>query len=205
MNNDNTIVYVKVAGPRPANFVDPIPFEWNDEKESQLWKFISKLNSQQDHINWEQLSETFVAPVYFLKNRAYKMFSMRLEQLQQKIENKKKILEGNPKSESVLLTHHVLDSTFESSFLTPTITNVTTKLDNVNFQDPQHTEDDVTDQLVERLQTNKNLNYKTPETAKIIENKTKLNTDNESDSDISSSLSVSKSALEEALMARLNF
>ncbi|SMN22116.1 similar to Saccharomyces cerevisiae YPL166W ATG29 Autophagy-specific protein that is required for recruitment of other ATG proteins to the pre-autophagosomal structure (PAS) [Maudiozyma saulgeensis] len=205
MNNNNTIVYIKVDGPRPANFVDPTPFDWNEEKENQLWKFISKLDSEQDHINWKQLSETFETPVYFLKNRAYKMFSMRLEQLKQKIQNKKKMLEGNHISESISLGHPIIDSPSESSFLTHRVTNRKTDHKPSSFDGREDIDNDVADELAEGLQKTKLLNYITPETNEVTDNNMRHDGDSELDSDISSNLSVSKSALEEALMARLNF
>ena len=35
-------VFVRIPIPRPAGFVDPPSFTWNAEKESRLWKVISR-------------------------------------------------------------------------------------------------------------------------------------------------------------------
>lgn len=193
MNNNNTIVYVKVAGPRPDDFVEPPPFDWSQEKERQLWQFISKLDKQEDHINWEQLSETFDTPIYFLKKRCYKMFSMRLELLKQKIQHKKKILESDTRAiETEKETKPEQDITY------PFVEDK----DKINNE---HTTNDISD----RLHNIKLSNYKPPVPTKdapaTTSSANRSVSDNETDDDISSSLSVSKSALEEALMARLNF
>ncbi|KAG0671530.1 Autophagy protein 29 [Maudiozyma exigua] len=193
MNNNNTIVYVKVAGPRPDDFVEPPPFDWSQEKERQLWQFISKLDKQEDHINWEQLSETFDTPIYFLKKRCYKMFSMRLELLKQKIQHKKKILESDTR---VIETEQ--ETKPEHDITYPFVEDK----DRINSE---HTTNDISD----RLHNIKLSNYKPPASTKDATvptgNADRSASDNEPDGDISSSLSVSKSALEEALMARLNF
>lgn len=193
MNNNNTIVYVKVAGPRPDEFVEPPPFDWSQEKERQLWQFISKLDKQEDHINWEQLSETFDTPIYFLKKRCYKMFSMRLELLKQKIQHKKKILESDTRAieteQETKPEHDVTHPFIEDK----------DKINNEN----------TTNDISDRLHNIKLSNYKPPVPTKDAPAPTssanRSVSDNETDDDISSSLSVSKSALEEALMARLNF
>lgn len=191
MNNNNTVVYVKVSGPRPDNFVEPPPFVWSPEKERQLWQFISKLDNQDDHINWEQLSETFDTPIFFLKKRCYKMFSMRLELLKQKIQHKKKILQNdNP----VMNTQHELRPEHVHTY--PFIEN-DTKINN------EHVKNDISENVRNSILSN----YKDhgPREDTIIPTSRVSASDNETDGDISSSLSVSKSALEEALMARLNF
>lgn len=191
MNNSNTVVYVKVAGPRPDDFVEPLPFDWSAEKERQLWQFISKLDNQEDHINWEQLSETFDTPIFFLKKRSYKMFSMRLELLKQKIQHKRKILQNdNPvvNMQQELRVEHVITHPF---------------LETETKINKKHVKNDI----AENVHNSNTSNYKdqSPKKDTIIPPSQASVSDNETDGDISSSLSVSKSALEEALMARLNF
>lgn len=91
MNNRNTIIYVKVKGKRPPGFKDPEPFEWNEEKDRQLWKFISKLDSSIDQIDWSNLSTVMNAPTYFLRKRSHKLFDKHMSQMKRQLNINKNI------------------------------------------------------------------------------------------------------------------
>lgn len=92
MNDQNSVVYVRVPGRRPSGFQDAAPFEWNTEKETQLWQFLSKLDNSIDQIDWVDLSEILNAPVYFIKKRSYKLFTKQVDSMKRQIETKRKIL-----------------------------------------------------------------------------------------------------------------
>lgn len=207
MNNKNTIVYVKVAGPRPEGFVDPSPFEWNQGKERQLWSFISKLDNQKEQINWEQLSATFETPIYFLKKRSYKLFSMHLKLLHQQIRDKEKIFDNDINLENSHFSQLSVGSSIKSPLIEDnSVENIREKEDISEIAtNDKITESNTNAEVLEHLKTSKLLNYKKPD--KLTHNNDQIGNiiNNDSDSDLSSSLSVSKSALEEALMARLNF
>lgn len=100
MNDQNSIVYVRVPGKRPPGFQDPVPFEWNVEKETQLWQFLFKLDNSIDQIDWDDLSEILNAPVYFIKRRSYKLFTKQVDSMRKQIENKRKILSRDKLSPS---------------------------------------------------------------------------------------------------------
>lgn len=196
MNNANTLVYIKVKGNRPANFNDPLPFEWNLEKEKHLWAIVSKLDNYQDEIDWKVLSKTLEAPDYFLKKRSYKLFAMHLKRLEQQIERKMMASEDDngsrqtsvPQTETNLGIHTLTESG---------IMNQGAALDQMS--DPAR---ETTLKTLQQLHTSRILNR--PQSLANNEKEGRRNgTNNNSDSETSSSLSVSASALEEALMDRL--
>lgn len=202
MDNKNTIVYVNVKGDRPIGFDDPPSFEWNVEKERQLWAIVSKLDNYQDQIDWKDLSRSLKAPDYFLKKRSYKLFAKHLKLLEQQIERKMK---ANNNDESAQVSIHQ----FEPSKHYPLSNQSSLSEQNlieeqyVGIQDSDNAED-TTLKTLQQLHTSKLLyrgklpsgNGKTPR-------KNSTGQNNNSDSEVSSSLSVSNSALEEALMDRL--
>ncbi|CCD27318.1 Atg29p NDAI_0K01270 [Naumovozyma dairenensis CBS 421] len=208
MNGQNTIVYVRVKGKRPVGFVDPPEFNWNQDKEKALWSIISKLDDRKSEINWQELSDTLDAPDYFLKKRSYKLFRKHLELLQKQIERKGL---KNQESNETLKQLHSYVSTLDKTLLMGkgTGSEISNKEDEKtpdsirgkekveDFGQNRDTEE-VTALALEQLQTSKIINYKNKK-------KSKSNTSPDSDSELSSSLDVSKSALEEALMDRLHF
>lgn len=199
MNNTNTVVYVKVKGNRPAGFVDPSPFEWNVEKEKQLWSMMSKLDNYQDQIDWKDLSKTLEAPDYFLKRRSYKLFAMHLKLLEQQIERKMMANNDNEGSRQTSIRQ------FEPIIETHTLTESAMKDQNSHEESSIDEGEEATFKALQQLHTSKILNQsKLPATeGKELRKTGSANNANVSDSETSSSLSVSTSALEEALMDRL--
>lgn len=211
MNSSNTIVYVKIKGKRPDGFVDPPKFEWNSAKERQLWAMVSNLNYSRDQIDWQALSEVLEAPGFFLKKRTYKLFAKHLELLQIQLEKKRDL----EKFSNV----QVNDRMFEvlNNYI-PTLQNenlltVPTSPSETKGETLEEVDEEVTTEALQHLQTSKILNIHKAKSNS--ERKFDRNTPNDgaekesergtSDDDLSSSLSVSKSALEEALMDRLQF
>lgn len=192
MDNNNTVVYVKVNGNRPPGFVDPQPFEWNSEKEKQLWAIISKLDDYQDQIDWKELAKNLDAPDYFLKKRSYKLFAMHLKLLEQQIERKMMAASENDGS------RHTSVRQFEATAGMHTLTESSIRNQEELQDEPRNT----TLKTLQQLHTSKILSGSKNPLAEGREAQ-KGGGNNASDSETSSNLSVSKSALEEALMDRL--
>ncbi|CCC69116.1 hypothetical protein NCAS_0C01260 [Naumovozyma castellii] len=193
MNNTNTIVYVKVRGKKPAGFIDPPNFVWDQNKEKKLWSIISKLDSQRNEIDWKLISETLNAPDYFLKKRSYKLFAKHLELLQKQID-RKELEDGSSNGDLQKLPNYI--SSLEEDKKTIVSTNATDNNDQINNIPENKEHDD--ENVLEQLQASKIMGFKRPSSSAKDDN-------NGSDSEISSNLSVSKSALEEALMDKLHF
>lgn len=194
MNNSNTVVYVKVKGNRPAGFVDPAPFEWNIEKEKHLWAIVSKLDNYQDQIDWNVLSKTLEAPDYFLKKRSYKLFAMHLKLLEQQIERKMMASDNENGSRQTSIQQ------FEPTGGIHTLTESCMKIQGPAQDDLTDVTKETTLKTLQQLHTSKILNRSRHLTS---DDKEVRRNGNASDSETSSSLSVSTSALEEALMDRL--
>lgn len=197
MNSHNTIVYVRVNGNRPPGFVDPAPFEWNPEKERQLWAIISKLDDYQDQIDWKELSKNLEAPDYFLKKRSYKLFATHLKLLEQQIERKMMATSDNDGSRQTSIRQ--FEPTAGMHTLTESNIKNQEELENRSADETK----DTTLKTLQQLHTSRILsNSKNPLADDKGAQKSSANT-TVSDSETSSNLSVSKSALEEALMDRL--
>lgn len=173
MNSENTIVYIKVAGPRPDSFQDPQKFSWDIEKDRKLWSQISRLADNRKAIDWHNLSKDLDAPELFLRKRSYRLFSQHL-----------KILEEHMESRSAQFVasrelHPDSDKSCELS------TSTELKDDDIKHIIPSRT--------LQNLRSSKIMNQQISVP------------DRTADSSLSelSNLSVSKSALEEALMDRL--
>ncbi|GCF00525.1 autophagy- protein [Zygosaccharomyces mellis] len=195
MNNQNTVIYVKLKGKRPDGFTNPSKFEWNLDKERQLWTIVSKLENYQDQINWQELSQTLDVPDYFLKKRSYKLFAKRLKILEQQIERKIKIDDDSVSQEKPTRVDPSLNP--DSGNITADDRRSSGTNDNTNILEK------TTMRTLQQLHTSKILSR-----ARLISNSgrdTQNSSQNQSnsDSESSSSLSVSNSALEEALMDRL--
>ncbi|QLQ81417.1 hypothetical protein HG537_0F01780 [Torulaspora globosa] len=197
MDNHNTAVYVKVNGNRPPGFVDPQPFEWNSEKEKQLWAIISKLDDYQDQIDWRELAKNLDAPDYFLKKRSYKLFAMHLKLLEQQIERKMMAASENDGSRHTSVRQ--FDATAGMHTLTESSIKNQQELKDTVVDEPR----DTTLKTLQQLHTSKILSNSKNPMAEVREAQKSGGNNNGSDSETSSNLSVSKSALEEALMDRL--
>ncbi|GMM56914.1 Atg29 protein [Maudiozyma humilis] len=239
MNNDNTVIYVKVAGPRPANFIDPAPFEWNNQKEKRLWDYISNIDSKNVTIDWDELSESLSAPSYFLKKRSQTLFASHLKLLRQQLNKKKKILQQD---KSIQSTSDIITSQENVNIETPFVQGSLEEQQSGHTTDFEsssinvvpgsiNSKEDIDEKVLKQMQTSKLLAIHAPlrdsdvslsddaligkhEPKEDIEEHSDNNesvadthksTVEDDDGDLSSNLSVSKSALEEALMARLNF
>ncbi|AQZ10687.1 ATG29 (YPL166W) [Zygosaccharomyces parabailii] len=192
MDNTNTIVYVKVKGKRPDGFTDLPKFEWNIDKERQLWAIVSKLENYQDQIDWEGLSDSLGAPDYFLKKRSYKLFTKHLGLLEQQIERKINTGDDSKPSEKAnqlgpTPENDVIDEGYHLSEETADAE----KLEKTTMKTLQH------------LHTSRILSRPRLPSGVAKETRNGSQTQANSDSESSSSLSVSSSALEEALMDRL--
>ncbi|QLL30979.1 hypothetical protein HG536_0A07940 [Torulaspora globosa] len=197
MDNHNTVVYVKVNGKRPPGFVDPQPFEWNSEKEKQLWAIISKLDDYQDQIDWKELAKNLDAPDYFLKKRSYKLFAMHLKLLEQQIERKMMAASENDGSRQTSVRQ--FDATAGMHTLTESSIRNQEGLKDKMADEPR----DTTLKTLQQLHTSKILSSSKNPVAEGRDAQKGVGNNNASDSETSSNLSVSKSALEEALMDRL--
>lgn len=166
MNDENTKIYVRVAGSRPKDFNTPKPFVWDGRRDRILWTKLSKIESLES-MNWKEVSSDLGAPEYFLKKRSYVLFHDQLKVLSEEIEKQ---------SES----QGVSRSNSESY-----------KNDLSKEPKKQLIHDDV----VNNLHSSRIMNHK-------------IEVTEQGDNDISSSefsnLSISKSALEEALIDRLH-
>ncbi|CAH01492.1 Atg29p [Kluyveromyces lactis] len=149
MNNDNTKVYVRVAGKRPENFVETKPFIWDSRRDKILWTKISKIDSLED-MDWQELGADLGAPEPFLKKRSYTLFQNQLKVLSNQID--------------------VTSNTRSSS----------------------ESRNSVDNNILQNLQASRIMNHKLDKTDNLANNQ-------ESSSELSN-LSVSKSALEDALM-----
>lgn len=238
MNNNNTIVYVKVPGPRPPNFVNPTPFEWNSQKDNQLWDYISNVDTKKVAIDWEELCASLGAPSYFLQKRSRQLFSTHLHLLKQQLAEKKKILHPDKTVSSLQRVRSIENSTsIESPFVhgsvaVETDSDIPDYASESNYIVPEsiHSKDGIDEKVLQQMQTSKLLDFDAPGRVssstlsddalvtagdkidnhqknddKNNEERNNTPVEDEDDDDLSSNLSVSKSALEEALMARLNF
>lgn len=192
MNNNNTVVYVRVKGKRPEGFRDLPTFEWNVDKEKQLWEIVSKLENYQDRIDWSGLSDTLGVPDYFLKRRSYKLFAKHLGLLEQQIE--RKISTGDAgKSPERTKQFGIIPDDEECT---------------ENYDSPEETAnaemlEKTTMRTLQQLHTSKILSRSRLPSSSGREARNVSQSRSDSDSETSSSLSVSDSALEEALMDRL--
>ena len=198
MNNQNTVVYVKLKGKRPEGFINPPKFEWNLDKERQLWAIVSKLENYQDQIDWQRLSQTLDVPDYFLKKRSYKLFAKRLKILEQQIERKIKIDDGGGAVEAQEEPTQIEPSlSFDDGKITTDDQRLLEENDNVNILEK------TTMRTLQQLHTSKILSRSRLASGNGRDTRNGSQNQSNSDSESSSSLSVSNSALEEALMDRL--
>ncbi|CAR28600.1 hypothetical protein ZYGR_0S02340 [Zygosaccharomyces rouxii] len=195
MNNQNTVVYVKLKGKRPEGFINPPKFEWNLDKERQLWAIVSKLENYQDQIDWQGLSHTLDVPDYFLKKRSYKLFAKRLKLLEQQIERKIKIDNDGKPQESTTQIGPSLSFDDENT----TTDDQRSLEENANANILEKT----TMRTLQQLHTSKILSRPRLPSSNGRDTRNGSQNQSNSDSESSSSLSVSNSALEEALMDRL--
>lgn len=240
MDNRNTVIYVKVKGKRPADFKDPEPFEWNEDKDQQLWKFISKLYSSIEQIDWAKLSTILNTPKEFLKQRSYKLFSMHVSLMKRQLEIKKLPQDKNNNVEVPLATSpsiknpgndetitqrenttsptrniQTVFNSFKESPVNSAIRSETKLSDIANNDDAKRAETDTNQDALSPVSIKESpdqphiskLLAKDPNMARRSSHTSReRKTENEDyDSDLSSTLSVSKSALEEALLERLHF
>ncbi|CCH60642.1 hypothetical protein TBLA_0D01340 [Henningerozyma blattae CBS 6284] len=206
MNNNNTIVYIRVKGKRPQGFVDPPAIIWDTQKEDQLWSIMSKLTSQKEKVDWSELSQQLDVPIDFLKQRSYKLYSNHLKILQEYMASK------NDQQDTLMmrLNSEVSstqdDSEISKKFTQPYMDPKTImtfndvgqlRKDNLETSNTKLVNNEKSDDTIDalkRLQSSKILNYKKPTSnnAELGEN------------DTISTVSVSNSALEEALLDRLH-
>ncbi|EDO18345.1 hypothetical protein Kpol_1013p16 [Vanderwaltozyma polyspora DSM 70294] len=207
MDNSNTAIYIRVKGQRPKGFVDPLPFEWNLEKEKRLWSIISTLDSNRQQINWKLLSETIEVPEYFLKERSYTLFSNNLQKLGKFIDNNNtsndpsKVIPGTSQTGdySNLKALDVSKGSMDGKDMCQDMKEI----NDPNYVDYDVDNEDETAELtLQKLQTSKILTQQNP--MKIRSKERKEEFQETSDADLWSSLSVSTSALEEALMDRMH-
>ncbi|AGO09892.1 AaceriAAL098Wp [[Ashbya] aceris (nom. inval.)] len=169
MNSKNTIVYVKVPGRKREDFIDPPPFEWNQQQDRKLWAHISTIEDKDD-IDWQLLAKQTNAPEFFIRKRVYQLFRVHLKSFEQEIH-------AHPGIDRPSNRLHVGDEPEAST--------------------------GVLNAYGQKLTDTRDLNsLQTPPNGR---GKTSKEEDGGNSSGISelSSLSVSKSALEEALMDRL--
>lgn len=191
---------MKVKGKRPNGFEDPAAYEWNRDKEKQLWSIVSKLDNYQDEINWNDLSTTLEAPENFLKRRSYKLSAKHLKLLEQQIERKMKRVHQNLDNQELPIGQFesVLEYTRKGG-------NDISEGDYVRDQHHSRVEDENTaSKAFQHLHTSKLLTRRKLPGEHDKNSKKIGNNGSDSDSDASSSLSISNSALEEALMDRLH-
>ncbi|CCK72262.1 Atg29p KNAG_0J01810 [Huiozyma naganishii CBS 8797] len=235
MDNRNTIVYVKMKGPRPPGFEDRPPFEWNSDKDAQLWAFISKLENSLEQINWEGLSTALNTPIYFLRRRSYKLFAIHMEFLQRQFHDKRtsSVTEqpAKNKPQQQITTHEGNDSDiteplkqshkqmsfhkaatpgspFNGSKLGSAINSSMDLTASEHTLSSKESTENSTTEATRQLHTSRILKYRKDSRGShrsASRGTPNGNVEGDSDSDLSSSLSVSKSALEEALMDRLHF
>lgn len=206
MNNRNTVVYIRVKGSRPPGFVDPPEFEWNKNKEKQLWSRISSYDTTRQQIDWHILSESLEAPIYFLKKRSYTLFANNLQKLSHFMDTDNSnlrlksndILDYNDLSKSPIHYNSNRINSFELE--TSTKQNVTAADINPNTA-TEINEEQTAENTIKKLQTSKIMAQDAPLGFRNKNNKDDIQ--ERSNEDISSSLSISTSALEEALMDRL--
>lgn len=216
MDSQNTIVYIRVKGKRPANFTDPPAFDWDLDKEKRLWNFLSKLHDPDEEIDWDILSEGLNTPIYFLKRRCYELFTKHLELLKQQIDKKNRNIPDDEKSNHSRRIKKEVELLNQVPVRTPgTIqeeTNDEIEADinelKGNMQNP--TGEDITKRAINHLKSSKilNFNHEFYKNNKDINQTAKEEFSNNidkdsSESELSSSLGVSKSTLEEALMDKL--
>lgn len=195
MNNQNTIVYVKLKGKRPDGFINPPKFEWNLDKERQLWAIVSKLENDQNQIDWKRLSLILGVPDYFLKKRSYKLFAKRLRILEQQIERKIKIDDDSK--------HQEVHTEIESGSSFGYVNAKTDDQRSLEENDSGNSLEKTTMRALQQLHTSKILSRPRVVSGDGRDIRNGSQDQNNSDSESSSSLSVSNSALEEALMDRL--
>lgn len=221
MDNSNTIIYVRIKGKRPPDFVDPEPLEWNDDKDKQLWEFISKLDNSIDQINWTKLSTMLNAPKFFLRERSYKLFENHMLLMKRQLNAKKlaPVDSGGKfdifKNSSVVKESKInmpitnnssVDLLVDRSMAQNVITK-NNELENDEYIESDEKLDQAnlyeksTSDILNQLHVSKVLGKSLHSTKNKGLNELK----EEPDSDLSSSLNVSKSALEEALLERLRF
>lgn len=208
MNNKNTVVYIRIKSKRPDNFQNTTKFEWNEDKEHQLWSFISSLDDSMDHVDWETLSTGLNTPIFFLKRRSFKLFKRHLLLLEKEVEDKKRMLQEKDRKSSISRMPQVSlhPISLDNQRNNPEFTNNIIR----SFRSEGSPDDDTTKSI--QLECSKLHKTFIKEDNKdnqddkgdAIGNEAQKDT-NISNSDISSSLSISKSALEDALMERLHF
>ncbi|SCU79740.1 LAFA_0B05314g1_1 [Lachancea sp. 'fantastica'] len=180
MDADNTIIYVKVSGRDREGFVEPPKFHWDLEKDQKLWLKISRFGNKKS-IDWVKLSREFETPEFFLRKRSYRLFAKHLRMLEHEIETKTRGLDVGQELE-------VEEDDDDGDDLR----------ENTSSQDGEskakEEEENGTPEGVKNLRWSRILNQKIPGDGKA-----------QPDSSLSelSNLSVSKSALEEALLDRL--
>ncbi|SCU82581.1 LADA_0C06480g1_1 [Lachancea dasiensis] len=179
MNAGNTIVYVKITGKARDGFIDPPKFHWDLEKDKKLWATISKFGDSKKSIDWTKLSREFQAPEYFLRKRSYRLFAKHLKLLEQEIETKTRGLTVN--------SNVSRDGTYE-----PRERDDHDDSER-SYINPRERGNTATPEGLYNLRSSQILNQKVPGDTKGTES---------SLSELSN-LSVSKSALEEALLDRL--
>ncbi|CEP60151.1 Atg29p LALA0_S01e04170g [Lachancea lanzarotensis] len=175
MDADNTVIYVKVAGRDREGFVEPPKFYWDLEKDQKLWLKISRFGNNKS-IDWSKLSREFETPEFFLRKRSYRLFSKHLRMLEHEIETKTRGLDVGQELEE--------DEDEDEDELK----------ENESGQESQaREEEEGATEGAKNLRWSRILNQKIPGDAKAP------------DSSLSelSNLSVSKSALEEAVLDRL--
>lgn len=217
MDNRNTTIYVRIKGKRPVDFVDPKPFEWDEDKDQQLWKFISKLDNSIDQIDWTKLSIILNVPIFFLRERSYKLFENHMSLMKRKFNIKKlNSLDSTGNVEAFKNSSIIKNSKME----VPTAINplMESSIDkSVSIESTGSEKDDYTKSTEKLDQTILSKNSAIEVLSQLhvskVLGRTLDSTENKkldklkevSDDDTSSSLSVSKSALEEALLERLHF
>ncbi|SCV02513.1 LAME_0H02212g1_1 [Lachancea meyersii CBS 8951] len=176
MDADNTVVYIKVTGRNREGFVEPPKFYWDLEKDQKLWSKISHFGNKKKSIDWTKLSREFETPEYFLRKRSYRLFAKHLRILEREIETK---------TRGLVLEQDTGDNADQN--------DMGDSGSDVSDDEKQAERDSVAPEGVKNLRWSKILNQRVPGDPKAT------------DSSLSelSNLSVSKSALEEALLERL--
>ncbi|CCE62778.1 hypothetical protein TPHA_0D01370 [Tetrapisispora phaffii CBS 4417] len=231
MNNQNTIVYVRLKGKTPPGGLKVSkPFEWNAKKDDQLWQIVSskEAETQELDVNWEQLGQIFEdVPEKYLKQRTYSLISSKLKKLDHLKQKVNKIIDSkgskiidleaqrtNLQISQYISNKNIVDHQEEIPADEVSESKHGMKTNSANsslngamymhyMNEDKLDKDDMYGEVISKLQTSKILENNFPIKFK---NKLKLEDSGsifENENEISSSLSVSASALEEALLDRL--
>jgi len=78
--------FIRLPFPRPDDFSDPPPVEWDSAKDKALWKLVSKASTNSRDLDWEAIAAKFEVDLPFLLQQAAWLYGRHFEGMKKQMQ-----------------------------------------------------------------------------------------------------------------------